>query len=77
VGITFYPPSRKIDRGNMPHLVKAYLDGLADALRVNDRRFLPSYHFAESVKNPCVVITLNEFVAPSESGSTPGGAAIL
>jgi hypothetical protein len=29
--------------------IKAGLDGLADALKVNDKRFLPSFHFKEEV----------------------------
>jgi crossover junction endodeoxyribonuclease RusA len=53
---TFYPPDRRTDRVNMPTRLKPYWDGIADALKVNDRRFLPSYHFAEPVQNPCVVI---------------------
>jgi hypothetical protein len=46
---TFYPPNRRGDRTNYPNLMKAYWDGIADALKVNDSRFLPSYHFAEPV----------------------------
>jgi hypothetical protein len=53
---TFYPPDRRTDRVNMPTRLKPYWDGIADALKVNDRRFLPSYHFAEPSKKPCVVI---------------------
>jgi hypothetical protein len=58
VSITFYPPSNRLDRANMPHLVKAYLDGIADAMKVNDRRFLPRYNFAEPVSNPRVVVEI-------------------
>jgi hypothetical protein len=47
--VTFYPPDRRGDRTNYPNRLKAYFDGIADALKVNDRRFLPSYHFAEPV----------------------------
>lgn len=56
VSATFYPPDRRGDRTNYPNRLKPYWDGIADALCVNDRRFLPSYHFAEPVKNARVVI---------------------
>lgn len=58
VGVTFYPPDCRGDRVNYPNRIKPYWDGIADALKVNDRRFLPSYHFAEPVKNPRVVISI-------------------
>jgi len=60
IGITFYPPDRRGDRTNYPNRVKAYFDGIADALGVNDRRFLPRYHFAEPVENARVVIVIDE-----------------
>jgi hypothetical protein len=58
VSATFYPPDKRTDRVNMPTRLKPYWDGIADALKVNDRRFLPSYHFAEPVKNPRVVVSI-------------------
>jgi crossover junction endodeoxyribonuclease RusA len=58
IGITFYPPDRRGDRCNYPNRMKPYLDGIADALCVNDRRFLPTYHFAEPVKNARVVVAI-------------------
>jgi crossover junction endodeoxyribonuclease RusA len=48
--ITFYPPSRRIDRQNMPGWIKAGVDGIADALGVNDKRFDPQYEYADPVK---------------------------
>jgi crossover junction endodeoxyribonuclease RusA len=60
VSATFYPPDKRSDRVNMPGRMKAYWDGIADALKVNDRRFLPSFHFAEPVKNPRVVVRIGE-----------------
>lgn len=62
VSATFYPPDRRTDRVNMPNRLKPYWDGIADALKVNDRRFLPSYHFAEPVENARVVITVGDGV---------------
>jgi crossover junction endodeoxyribonuclease RusA len=45
--ITFYPPDRRGDRTNFANRAKPIIDGVADALGVNDRRFLPEYHFGE------------------------------
>lgn len=59
VGVTFYPPDRRGDRTNYPNRMKPYWDGLADALGVNDRRFLPSFHYAEPVEDARVVITVS------------------
>lgn len=46
----FVPPDRRSDRLNMPNRLKPYADGIADALGVNDVRFLPSYEFADPEK---------------------------
>jgi hypothetical protein len=35
--------------------IKAGLDGLADALKVNDKRFLPTFKFAEEVLGMVVI----------------------
>lgn len=58
--VTFFPPNRRGDRLNYANRAKPYFDGIADALKVNDRRFLPSYHYAEPVSNPRVTIVLGE-----------------
>lgn len=58
VGVTFYPPDNRGDRTNYPNRIKPYWDGIADALKVNDSRFLPQYHFAEPVKGGRVVISI-------------------
>lgn len=47
VTIRFVPPNRRSDRANFPNRLKPILDGIADALGVNDRRFLPSYVFCD------------------------------
>lgn len=60
VSATFYPPDRRGDRINFPNRMKPYFDGIADALKVNDSRFLPRYHFAEPVKDARVVITIGK-----------------
>ena len=58
VSVTFYPPNRRGDRLNFPNRMKAYWDGIADALAVNDSRFLPAFHFAEPVKEARVVVAI-------------------
>jgi hypothetical protein len=58
VSVTFYPPDKRGDRTNYPNRMKPYWDGVADALCINDRRFLPSYHYAEPTKNARVVIRI-------------------
>lgn len=58
VVVTFYPPDRRGDRVNYPNRMKPYFDGIADALNVNDSRFLPAYHFAEPVKGAGKVVVV-------------------
>lgn len=58
IHVQFVPPDRRSDRTNYPNRMKAYFDGIADALGVNDARFLPSYEFAEPAKPGHVLITL-------------------
>ena len=58
VSITFYPPDRRGDRTNFPNRAKPIFDGIADALNVNDSRFLPSYHFGEPCKPGKVVVVI-------------------
>jgi crossover junction endodeoxyribonuclease RusA len=60
ISVTFYPPDRRGDRVNFPNRIKPYWDGIADALGVNDRRFLPNYHFALPCGNPRVVFCFRD-----------------
>lgn len=71
---TFYPPDNRGDRVNFPNRMKPYFDGIADALKVNDKRFLPDFQFGEQVAGGKVVILIGEgserFVAiPREIGA--------
>jgi hypothetical protein len=50
ITITFYPPHNRGDRINYPNRMKPYFDGIADALKVNDKRFLPHYIFMDPDK---------------------------
>jgi len=54
--VAFYPPNRRGDRVNFPNRMKPYFDGIADALKVNDSRFVPSYQFCDPVKGGKVVV---------------------
>lgn len=50
LAVHFYPADNRGDRTNYPNRCKPIFDGIADALRVNDRRFVPEYHFHEASK---------------------------
>lgn len=50
IHVRFVPPDRRGDRVNFPNRMKPYFDGVADALGVNDARFLPSYEFSPPEK---------------------------
>lgn len=54
----FVPPDRRGDRTNFPNRLKPAIDGIAQALRVNDKRFLPSYEFADPEKPGRVEVEL-------------------
>jgi hypothetical protein len=56
--VAFYPPNRRGDRLNYSNRAKPYFDGIADALKVNDRRFVPSYIYGEMVKGGKIVIAI-------------------
>lgn len=58
VAMHFYPPDNRSDRCNFANRVKPYFDGIADALKVNDKHFLPSYHFHDVVKSGKVVVEI-------------------
>lgn len=66
IRVRLVPPDRRGDRTNYPNRLKPYFDGIADALGVNDRRFLPTYEFAEPQRPGSVTFTI-----------TPGAASII
>jgi len=50
IDITFCPPDKRHrDADNMVAAIKSGLDGVADALKVNDKRFLPNFKFTDTV----------------------------
>lgn len=59
LGVTFFPPDRRHrDDDNMIASLKAGLDGLADALKVNDRRFKCTWEFSNEIKGQVKVEVL-------------------
>ena len=54
----FVPPDNRGDRCNYPNRLKPYIDGIADALGVNDKRCLPFYEFADPEKPGRVEVSL-------------------
>ncbi len=60
IDMAFIPPDNRGDRCNYPARMKAYIDGIAEAMCVNDKRFLPSYRFLPNAKPGCVIVTLFE-----------------
>lgn len=48
--IHFVPPDNRGDRTNYWNRCKPVIDGIADALKINDKRFLPSMSFAKPEK---------------------------
>lgn len=56
--IIFVPPDRRSDRTNFANRMKPAIDGIADALGVNDRRFLPSYEYRAPEKPGRVLVEI-------------------
>jgi len=55
--VTFLPPDRRLrDRDNCVAGIKNGMDGLADALGVNDRRFVPTYRMSDLVMGVVEVV---------------------
>lgn len=63
IRVRFVPPDRRGDRVNFPNRMKPYFDGIADALGVNDSRFLPSYEFADPEKPGRVEVSIHSSVS--------------
>ena len=58
---TYHPPSRRGDPQNVPHMLKAYIDGIADAMGCDDNGFRVYFPpvFSEPVKGGAVVVTVS------------------
>lgn len=62
IRVTFCPKSRgpKPDMDNCIAACKALQDGLADALRVNDRDLTVTYHMGERCKDGAVIVEIGQ-----------------
>lgn len=59
--VTFNPPDRqRRDRDNMIASTKAFQDGIADALKVNDHIFDPEYRVGNPTPGGRVVVEIGE-----------------
>lgn len=56
----FIPPDNRGDRLNFANRVKATADGVAEALGINDKRFLPSYEFRPAEKPGMLIVVIEE-----------------
>lgn len=72
VSAVFYPPDNRGDRLNFSNRLKPYWDGVAEAMGVNDKRFLPgANHYAQPVKNDgCVVLLIDAPIAEDNPTDT-------
>lgn len=64
----FEPPDNRSDRLNFANRVKPVADGIADALGINDKRFLPSYEYLPPVKGGRLTVVVEPLVTISEFG---------
>jgi hypothetical protein len=54
--VHFNAPNNRSDRCNYYNRCKPFFDGIADALGINDSRFLPSMSFGENIPGGRVTI---------------------
>ena len=65
--LRFYPPDKRHrDDDNMVASFKAARDGIADGLKVNDRRFRATYHFGDPEKPGRIEVVIS---APQKATS--------
>lgn len=71
----FFPPdNRRRDSQNMPAMMKAYIDGIAQAMDCDDRGFrceFPS-RFERVVKGGCVLVEISDGTSPQTVVSVEG-----
>lgn len=60
VTVRFIPPDKRGDRFNYPNRMKPYIDGIADALKVNDKRFLPMFIYCAPEKPGRVEVFIHQ-----------------
>ena len=54
---TYHPPSYRGDAQNVPHMIKSYIDGIADAMKCDDKGFKVHYpaEFSEKTKGGKII----------------------
>lgn len=58
---TIHPKTaNKLDDDGPPAALKAFRDGIADALKIDDRNFQATYTIAEPIKGGLVKVTIEE-----------------
>ena len=62
ITIRFHAPDNRGDRVNYPARSKPLIDGIADALGVNDRRLLPTWEYGENIEGGRVTVLFSEEV---------------
>ena len=63
VSVEFCPPDkRRRDMDNLIASMKASFDGIADAIGIDDRHFIPTYAMGEPVKGGLVRVSLSPVV---------------
>jgi crossover junction endodeoxyribonuclease RusA len=61
--MTFCPPDRRhYDRDNLIARMKAAQDGIADAIGIDDARFVASYAIGGIIKGGCVRVAISEIM---------------
>jgi crossover junction endodeoxyribonuclease RusA len=61
IAMEFCPPDyRRRDRDNLIASMKAATDGLADALGIDDSKFITSYRMGQPVKGGAVLVTVRQ-----------------
>ena len=61
LSVVFHPPSRRrFDRDGLIGRMKALQDGIADAIGIDDRHFIPTYAMGEPVPGGLVRVSLSE-----------------
>lgn len=61
LAVYFHPPSNRYDLDNSYAACKAYIDGMADALGVNDRIFRRALLvWGEKLETPCVILQVRD-----------------
>lgn len=77
VTVRFIPPDKRGDRFNYPNRMKPYIDGIADALKVNDKRFLPMFIYCSPEKPGRVEVFIHSHGAnKAETASTRNRAKV-